>query len=148
MISLCTYITIDYCYRKGGLQVKIVFASTPGQEEEICGLVRYIYSTVFPLYFTDKEIREFEQLKVLHTPDDFNTLKDAFQVMASMQTIISILESTTLDDQYEALFNKNVMNLQDFGLFFPFEYEQFVDAKNMKNSVFSIYIKAANELLV
>lgn len=148
MISLCIYITIDYCYRKGGLQVKIVFASTPGQEEEICGLVRYIYSTVFPLYFTDKEIREFEQLKVLHTPDDFNTLKDAFQVMASMQTIISILETTTLDDQYEALFNKNVMNLQDFGLFFPFEYEQFVDAKNMKNSVFSIYIKAANELLV
>jgi benzoyl-CoA reductase/2-hydroxyglutaryl-CoA dehydratase subunit BcrC/BadD/HgdB len=148
MLSLCIYITIDYRYRKGGLQVKIVFASTPGQEEEICGLVRYIYSTVFPLYFTDKEISEFEQLKVLHTPDDFNTLKDAFQVMASMQTVISILESPTLDEQYAILFNKNVSNLQEFGLFFPFEYEQFVEAKNMKNSMFSVYIKAANELLV
>ena len=148
MLFLCIYITIEYSYRKGGLQVKIVFASTPGQEEEIYGLVRYIYSTVFPLYFTDKEISEFERLKVLQTPDDFNTLKDAFQVMASMQTIISILESATLDEQYATLFNKNVTNLQEFGLFFPFEYEQFVDAKNMKNSVFSIYIKAANELLV
>lgn len=128
--------------------MKIVFASTPGQEEEICGLVRYIYSTVFPLYFTDKEISEFEQLKVLHTPEDFNTLRDAFQVMTSMQTVVSILESPILDEQYAGLFNKNVANLQDFGLFFPFEFEQFVEARNMKNSVFSIYIKAANELLV
>ena len=144
------YIYYDryYCYRKGGLQVKIVFASTPGQEEEISGLVRYIYSTVFPLYFTDKEICEFDQLKVLHTPDDFNTLKDAFQVMASMQTVISILESPTLEEQYAALFNKNAATLQEFGLFFPFEFEQFVEAKNLKNSVFSIYIKAANELLI
>lgn len=148
MLSLCIYITIEYRYRKGGLQVKIVFASTPGQEEEICGLVRYIYSSVFPLYFTDKEISEFEQLKVLHTPEDFNTLKDAFQVMASMQTVISILESPALDEQYAVLFNKNVTTLQEFGLFFPFEFEQFVEAKNMKNSMFSVYIKAANELLV
>ncbi len=128
--------------------MKIVFASTPGQEEEICELVGYIYSNVFPLYFTDKEINEFEHLKVLHTPDDFNTLRDAFQVMTSLQTVISILESPTLDEQYAALFNKNVSTLQEFGLFFPFEFEQFVEAKNMKNSMFSIYTKAANELLV
>ncbi|WP_026574394.1 YhcU family protein [Bacillus sp. UNC438CL73TsuS30] len=132
--------------------MKIVFASTPSQEEEIYGLVGYIYSTVFPLYFSDDEIRSFEQLKVLHTSskqfEDFSTLKDAFQVMTSMQTIISILESPTLDDQYSSLFNKNVSNLQEFGLFFPFEYDQFVEAKNMKNSIFSIYTKAANELII
>jgi hypothetical protein len=132
--------------------VKIVFASTPSQEEEIRGLVRYIYSTVFPLYFTDEEIKEFEQLKVLYTSvshfEDFSTLKDAFQVMTSIQTLISILESPTLYDHYETLFNKNVTNLQEFGLFFPFEFCQFVDAKNMKNSMFSVYTKAANELLV
>lgn len=128
--------------------MKIVFASTPSQEEEICGLVRYIYSTVFPLYFSDEEIREFEQLKVLKTPEDFNTLKDAFQVMTSMQTIISILESPALYEHYESIFNKNVANLQEFGLFFPFEFEQFVVAKNLKNGIFSIYTKAANELLV
>ncbi|OIK11491.1 hypothetical protein BIV60_18100 [Bacillus sp. MUM 116] len=132
--------------------MKIVFASTPSQEEEICGLVRYIYSTVFPLYFSDDEIRTFEKLKVLHTSseqlEDFSTLKDAFQVMASIQTIISILESPTLDDHYSSLFNKNVTNLQEFGLFFPFEYDQFVEAKSMKNSIFSIYTKAANELII
>jgi hypothetical protein len=148
VLFLCIYITIDYCYRKGGLQVKIVFAPTPGQEEEICGLVSYIYSSVFPLYFTDEEISEFDQLKVLHTPEDFNTLKDAFQVMASMQTVISILESPSLDEQYAALFNRNVSTLQEYGLFFPFGFEQFVEARTMKNSIFSIYIKAANEVLI
>ncbi|MGX6442402.1 DUF5365 family protein [Neobacillus sp. K501] len=128
--------------------MKIVFASTPSQGEEICGLVRYIYSTVFPLYFSDEEIHKFEQLRVLQTPDDFNTLGDAFQVMTSLHTMISILESPVYYDHYSSLFNKNVDIIQEFGLFFPFEFEQFEEAKNMKNGIFSIYIKAANELLV
>lgn len=135
--------------------MKIVFASTPGQEEEISGLVRYIYSDVFPLYFTDEEISEFEKLKVLHTTanhvEDFSTLKDAFQVMTSMQTLISILESPVLHTHYSSLFNKNVANLQEFGLFFPFEFDHFIDArnlKNFKNNMFSVYTKAANELLI
>ena len=132
--------------------MKIVFASTPSQEQEICELVRYIYSNIFPLYFTDEEIFQFEQLKVLHTAgkhvEDFSTLKDAFQVMTSIQTIISILEASPLDEQYAALFDKNVANLQDFGLFFPFEFEQFFEAKSLKNTILSIYTKADNELLI
>jgi hypothetical protein len=128
--------------------VKIVFASTPSQEEEINGLVRYIYSNIFPLYFTDEEICQFEQLKVLHTSEDFNTLKDAFQVMTSIQTLISILEATQLDAQYSLLFNKNVETLQEFGLLFPFKYEHFEEAKCMKNNMISIYTNADNELLV
>lgn len=134
------------------VQVKIVFASTPSQEEEISGLVRYIYSNVFPLYFTEDEIYEFEQLKVLDTMENqvevFGTLKDAFKVMACMQTLISILESTDLDDQYSTLFSKNVSHLQEFGLFFPFEYEQFVVAKRMNNHLLSVNTKVANELLI
>jgi peroxiredoxin len=132
--------------------VKIVFASTPGQEEEICELVRYIYSNIFPLYFTDDDIHQFQQLKILHTSEqqlqEFGTLKDAFQVMASIQTLISILESPQLDNQYEALFNKNAATLEEFGMAFPFAYEQFVEAKNMKNTMLSIYTKADNELLI
>ncbi|WP_223593031.1 YhcU family protein [Neobacillus bataviensis] len=132
--------------------MKIVFASTPSQEQEICELVRYIYSNIFPLYFTDEEIFQFEQLKVLHTSgkhvEDFSTLKDAFQVMTSIQTIISILEASPLDEQYAALFDKNVANLQEFGLFFPFEFEQFIEAKSLKNTILSIYTKADNELLI
>ncbi|MFK9094122.1 YhcU family protein [Bacillus salipaludis] len=127
--------------------MKIVFASTPSQEEEINGLVRYIYSNIFPLYYSDEDICEFEQLKVLHTSEDFSTLKDAFQVMTCIQTLISILESS-LEEQYEDVFNKNVSTLKDFGLFFPFEFEQFVDAKRLKNTMLSIYTKADNELII
>ena len=144
------YNTTEKSDGKGGLQVKIVFASTPSQEEEINGLVRYIYSNVFPLYFTDEEIREFEQMKVLkkNQYDDYSTLKDAFQVMASMQTVIAILESGSPDEQYADIFNKNVCNLQEYGLFFPFALEQFIQAIHLKTNYFSVYTKAANELLI
>ncbi|MEH7501791.1 YhcU family protein [Neobacillus drentensis] len=128
--------------------MKIVFASTPSQEEEINELVRYIYSNIFPIYFTDEEICQFEQLKVLHTSEDFNTLKDAFQVMTSIQTLISILEASQLDEQYSLLFNKNVETLQEFGLLFPFKYEHFEPAKSFKTNMLSIYSNADNELLV
>lgn len=132
--------------------MKIVFASTPSQEEEIIGLVRYIYSKVFPLYFTDKEINEFQQLNVLNPSvrnfEDFSTLSDAFHVMTSLQTLISILESSSFDDNYSKLFNENAENLQGFGLYFPFEYEQFAEAKSFKTEMFSAYTKAANELLI
>ncbi|MCL6572181.1 MAG: YhcU family protein [Bacillus sp. (in: Bacteria)] len=131
--------------------MKIVFASTPSQKEEINGMVRGIYSTIFPLYFTDEEISQFEWLKVLHTSDnhfEHFTLKDAFQVMSSIQTVVSILESTPLEKQYEPLFNKNVENLQDFGLFFPFEFSQFEEVSGMKNAMLSLYTKADNELPV
>jgi len=128
--------------------VKIVFASTPSQEEEINELVRYVYSNIFPLYFSDEEISQFEELKVLDTSLDFNTLKDAFQVMTSIQTVISILESSPLDEQYEMVFNKNVATLKEFGLFFPFDFEQFMEGKSLKSSMLSIYTKADNELII
>jgi hypothetical protein len=132
--------------------VKIVFASIPSQEEEINELVRHIYSNVFPNYFSDNEIKEFQQINVLHTPvhyfNDINTLKEAFQVMTSLQTIISILEMAELNDCYSVLFSKNVSTLHKFGLFFPFDLEQFVQAKSKKICLFSIYTKAANELLI
>lgn len=137
---------------KGGFYVKIVFASTPSQEQEICELIGHIYSNIFPLYFTDDEISQFEQLKVLHISkkqfDEIGTLKDAFQVMTSIQTVISILESTELNEQYTDLFNKNAANLNELGLFFPFEFEQFENAKTMKPMMLSIYSKADNELLI
>jgi hypothetical protein len=151
-VILNIYFTIKTNDGKGGLLVKIVFASTPGQEEEISELVQYIYSNVFPLYFADEEIREFERLGILNTCynhyEDFSTLKDAFQVMASLQTVISVLELPVLDYEYTSLFNKNAENLERFGLSFPFNLEQFIEAKNMKKCIFSVYPKAANEMLI
>ena len=128
--------------------MKIVFASTPSQEEEINELVRYVYSNIFPQFFNDEEISQFEELKILDTSLDFNTLKEAFQVMTCIQTIISILESSPLDEQYEMVFNKNAATLNEFGLFFPFDFEQFMEGKSLKNSILSIYTKADNELII
>lgn len=130
--------------------MRIVFASTPSQEEEISDLVQYLYRNIFPHYFTDNEIVDFERMNVLHPPhfEDFSTLKDAFQVMTSLQTIISVLDLPILEEEYAPLFNKNVENLESFGLFFPFHYEQFVEAKNLKKCIFSVYAKAANEMLI
>ncbi|WP_042356587.1 DUF5365 family protein [Bacillus rubiinfantis] len=132
--------------------MKVVIASTPSQEQEICDLVNYLYTGIFPLYFTDDEILQFEQLKVLDTSkkqfDEIGTLKDAFQVMASIQAVISILESSNINDQYEEIFNRNAATLNHYGMFFPFEFEQFETAKNLKQMMLSIYTKADNELLV
>lgn len=133
--------------------MKIVFASTPGQETEISELVRYMYSHVFPNYFTDQEIHEFKQLRILQISngqfEDYSTLKDAFQVMAALQTIISILELSITEEEYSSIFKKNTVTLQSYGLFFPFDLQQFIAAKNIKRqSMLSVYTKAANELLI
>ncbi|KOP81564.1 YhcU family protein [Cytobacillus solani] len=132
--------------------MKIVFASTPEQEEEIRKLVQRMYSTIFPNYFPDEDIKEFEQLDVLHTStrhfEYFGTLKEAYQVIVSLQIITAILETEKLEERYEKIFEKNVNILQDFGLSFPFTFSNFFHGKVMKNDMLSMYTKAANELLI
>lgn len=132
--------------------MKIVFASTPDQEEMIKELVRSFYRDIFPLYYSDKDINEFEKLKVLHTStrhfEYFGTLKEAYQVITSLQTLISILQSQEPQPKYKDIFQTNTEILKEYGLFFPFDYEHFLEARSIKDNVFSIYTKAANELLV
>lgn len=132
--------------------MKIVFASTPEQEEEIRKLVQKMYSTIFPNYFPDEDIKEFEQLNVLHTStrhfEYFGTLKEAYQVIVSLQIITAILETANLEERYEQIFDKNVGILHDFGLTFPFSFSNFFNGKMMKNDMLSMYTKAANELLI
>ncbi|WP_071396071.1 YhcU family protein [Bacillus tuaregi] len=132
--------------------MKVVFASTPDQQEKIMELIRQLYSDVFPNYFSDDEIAKFERLNVLHISssqfEQLDTLKDAFQVITSLQTLISILESERLDEQYIETYYKNISILEQYGLYFPFEFQQFVDLKITENDDLSIYSKAANELLV
>lgn len=133
--------------------MKIVFASTPGQEEEISELVRYMYTHVFPNYFTDQEIKQFERLQILHTTkqkfEEFSTLRDAFGVMTALQTIVSILDTSIIDEEHAHLFKKNVATLKKYGLFFPFGLQEFIEAKAIvKQSGLSVYTKAANEMLI
>lgn len=132
--------------------MKVVYASTPEQEEKILELIQHFYTEVFPRYFTDEEIRLFERLNVLHTSDRsfeyFSTLKDAYQVITSLQTLSHILEGSHFDSNYEILFNKNADTLNDFGLSFPFRFENFSDSKNLKAESLSIYTRADNQILI
>ncbi|MDQ0214714.1 hypothetical protein J2S13_001111 [Oikeobacillus pervagus] len=134
--------------------MKVIFASTHEQEEIIQELIEQIYSEVFPRFFNNEEIQYFHELQVLHTTtrhfEYFGTLSEAYQVITSLQTIISILENKKnkrVSSYYEEIFNKNVDTLQYFGLFFPFSIQQF-SSKKVDIEELSMFTKAANELLV
>ena len=129
--------------------MKVVFASTPEQRIKIMELTKQLYSDVFPNYFTDEEIEEFKKQNILRVTtnqfEQMDTLKDAYQVIASLQTLTLILEGETLDYQYMETYYKNVSILEEYGVQFPFDFHQFVDSKNDQ---ISIYTKVANDLLV
>ncbi|EIJ82013.1 hypothetical protein PB1_03710 [Bacillus methanolicus PB1] len=129
--------------------MKVVYASTPDQEQKIKELVDYFYSNVFPLYFSDEDIKEFKLQKVLHTStrhfEYFGTLKEAYQVIASLQTLISILETSQNKEKYYSLFMKNASMLEEFDIYFPFTFSQFSEVRSMRGSLFSVYVKAAND---
>jgi hypothetical protein len=135
-----------------GYTVRVVYASTPEQEEKIKELIQRFYTSVFPLYFTDEEIREFERLNILHTTEQsfeyFGTLKDAYLVITSLQTLYHILEGGHFSHQYELVFNRNVETLNEFGLSFPFRYENFTYSSHIKAENLSIYTRADNQMLI
>ena len=132
--------------------MKVVFASTNGQEEKIKELINQFYTDVFPLYFSDEDIQKYEKLRVLQASnshfEQFGTLKDAYQVIASLQTLIAILERASLDGEYIETFYKNVSILEEYGLYFPFEYKQFEESRMEKSDEFSMYTKAANKIII
>ncbi|PKG25393.1 DUF5365 family protein [Niallia nealsonii] len=134
--------------------MKVVYASTPTQEEKINELIQLFYSTIFPYYFSDDDIRRFSRLGVLSPTDEqmeqIRTLKSSYQVIASLQTILSILENKENMDEYKQIFEKNVDILNDLQLFFPFSFENFKDRKEteMHGTAFSMYTEATNSYLV
>lgn len=135
--------------------MKVVFASTPTQEERINELIQTFYSKIFPFYFSDKEINKFERLKVLTiTPDkaqQLSTLKTSYQVIASLQTLVNILEAPEDKHKYKHLFAKNVRILEDLDIFFPFDLDNFKrneDGSSFNQSNFSMYAEATNQYLV
>ena len=132
--------------------MKVVQASTPCQEEEIKKLIKQVYSEVFPIYFSDKEIQTYKKYNVLYMSTNhlerFNTLKEAYQIIASLQTLITILKNKRFDDQYIEIFYKNVYTLVEYDLYFPFEYEHFSESKIRGNERLSMFTSAANKILI
>jgi hypothetical protein len=138
--------------------LKIVFSSTSEQEQEISNLVSFFYASIFPKYFSEEEILHFEELGVLQIPTNrltyFGTLRDAFQVMTCLQVIMSVLQkkemnSLHLENKCVNLFNNNVRILNDYGVFFPLNLDNFtlLQNQNSENS-FLMFMEPANQYLV
>ncbi|MGM0837856.1 MAG: DUF5365 family protein [Bacillota bacterium] len=137
--------------------MKVVYASTPEQEDHIGELVQHLLTNILPYYFTDKEIENLESQLSLHTGavhDTFTvyngTLKEAFHIISCLQAIIAVIE--TIQDEgiklkHRELYKRNVNMLLDFGFSFPFAIEQFT--QQTKNpTVLSKFIRASNQFLV
>lgn len=135
-----------------GLILKIVYASTPEQAKKINHLVEYFYSNILPKYFTDKQINEFIKMNFLNINDFDNqsdTLKEAYQIIACLETICFLIESESLEkEKYQKMFNKNAQILNNLGFSFPFSYENFLETKNVSMELGSIHVKAANHWLI
>ena len=132
---------------RGWILVKVVYAATPEQETHIEELVDYIYGEIFPQYFSDEEIVELESLNVLvHNDDNYNgTLKEAFQLISSLQALIAVVETVKEEEillSHREIFEKNVKTLDEFGYSFPFNIDQFRAPK--EDVSISKFVKPAN----
>ncbi|WP_223700911.1 DUF5365 family protein [Sutcliffiella deserti] len=137
--------------------MKVVYASTPEQEDHIGELVQHLLTNIFPYYFTDKEIEKLENQLSLHTEavhdtfTDYNgTLKEAFHIISCLQSIIAVIETIQHENIISAhreIFKRNVNLLSGFGFSFPYSIDQF-EKKTQKHMVLSRYVKSTNQYLV
>ncbi|MCJ7840448.1 YhcU family protein [Lederbergia sp. NSJ-179] len=136
--------------------MKVIVASTEEQVNKLDELIRYIYQSAFPRYFTDYEIAQYMEWKVLHFPEEkehpLYTLDVAFRAITSLEVIISILDLSPQNHdllKHQNLFNKNVDILTQSGLFFPFSYQNFLEKNSTKHSdACSIYAKPTNLYII
>lgn len=131
--------------------MKTVYVQTDEQIERIQQLVEYMYSVIFPQYFTARKIDEFRLLNFLNadkrnTRDE--TLPESYQIITSLETIIFIIESGVLDiEKYQRLFIHNAEQLTKIGYDFPFSYTSFLNQLQEKEGL-SIYRQAQNQWLI
>lgn len=132
--------------------MKTVYAATKKQEEYINYLVNYFYTNIFPYYFADEQIHEFEMLQVLSLQEKrmkYNgTMKEAFQIISSLQSLITIIEYVGKSGdcgRYRDVFQRNVELLRRYGVAFPFAIEQFAAKRQYPCSV---YLPSQNEWLM
>lgn len=112
---------------KGGLLVKVVFAATTEQEEQIEALVDKMFHHVLPHYFSEKELQTFGDMNILKpTEKCMETLGDAYSVLASLQTLMHLLEDAGLKKEHCELFKRNTEILNRFDISFPFSFHHFL----------------------
>ena len=109
--------------------MKIVLGSTKEQDKTIDQLLIKLRYSILPLYVSEEELSAYDSMGLLQFNSQRNlytgTLKEAFQVMAALQTVISIIEKVDEHPKYEEKFNINTGLLNYYGLFFPFTLHSF-----------------------
>lgn len=132
--------------------MKTVYAATKAQEEYIHYLINYFYMNIFPYYFTNEQIHEFENLQILSLQEKHmkysRTMKEAFQIIASLQSLITVIEYVGKSGdcgRYRNVFQRNVELLRRHGIAFPFAIEQFA-AKH--HYPCSMYLPSQSEWLI
>ncbi|MEI5906379.1 DUF5365 family protein [Bacillus spongiae] len=133
--------------------MKIQSASTEMQEEKIRNLINYFYVRIFPMYFSEQEIQLYKKMNVLYiSPQNrefLGTLRESFTVISCLDTLISIIESSDVNQNqhhYEQMFVRNVEILSQKDVFFPFSYALFVQKLNQFDPL-TVFDKPANEYL-
>lgn len=118
--------------------MKVIIASTSEQEEKIVALVNRLKKDLLPRFFGRKELEKMYESGILDITEEhfeqFGNLRDAFQVITSLQTIAAILETKNPDRlpmTYQEMFEKNTMILQEFGIQFPFFFSHFTNKRNV-----------------
>ena len=130
--------------------MKIVEASLQLQDLEISKAIEKFYNELFPMYFTEEQIELFIVNEVLAVPDPnshIGTLKGAFQALASIQSLIIILENQDETQKAVTLFNHNSKLLNELGIFFPFEHKHFF-GEDRQIELPLYQTKAANTYLI
>jgi hypothetical protein len=128
------------------------YAATKEQEEYIHYLVNYFYTNIFPYYFADEQIHEFEKWQVLSLQEKrvkYNgTTKEAFQIISSLQSLITVIEYVGKSGdcrRYRDVFQRNVELLRRYGIMFPFAIEQFAAKQHYPCSM---YLPSQSEWLM
>ncbi|BBW97355.1 YhcU family protein [Geobacillus sp. FSL W8-0032] len=129
--------------------MKMMYAVTPEQENYMHYLLNYFYSGIFPYYFDDEQIRQFEEWGILsldHERVTYNgTMKEAFHIISALQSLITVIEwigERGKCEPYEWLFVRNQTILARYGITFPFQANQFAKKRAFPCSQ---YVPAASE---
>ena len=135
--------------------MKVVYAATAEQESEIEKLLYCLRHEILPFYFDETVLKQQDEMGLLILQEQnhlYNgTMSEAFRVMAALQIISLIItesHSGTLQSSINqrSRFEENKKILAYYGLFFPFEYESFVDSP-LNTSMFAGY-SAGDDILI
>jgi hypothetical protein len=135
------------------MNLRIVFASTEEQEQYIEELIETMYEEIFPQYFSDEAIDQLDELAVLkpQTEDmQYNgTLKEAFQIMSSLQALTALLNhlDQRSEEEHRELYDRNITILKQYGYQFPLTFDHFLFSKEKAEQI-SKYGKPANKWIV